>query len=286
MSTPQNSAPLAGCTTIDAAKDDLALKAARDANPKAPGNSTTKEAVDNLLSCESKLLKFGPANLVGHGCEGDIDTGKDVGQCITSKNTQIWTPQLERLTGKVSELFLFGCSVGAGSDGAKLLHQLAQVINAPVSAPTGLISFTGTGYKLEQGAVWQTATPAEHPALIDPPPHGGAHAMTQSTGASPGGTLVRDADYTPQGDGSPAPEHVSMSLAKEVLWDEPVVIEGELLAKVTGHLNVQIVTARKTTETLSLVVYNHTMLRNVATGLWLRATLEFRRIARELLEAK
>jgi len=281
MSTPQNSAPLDGCTTIDAAKGDLALKAARDANPNAPGNSTTKEAVDNLLACETKRPKFGPANLVGHGCDGDIDTGKDVGQCITSKNTQLWTPHLEKLTDKVSQLFLFGCSVGAGVEGSKLLHQLAQVINAPVSAPTGLISFTSTGYKLEAGAVWQTATPTEQPDLIEPPPHGGPHAMSEPSGASPGGTLVREADYTPRGDGPSAPEHVSMALAKEVLWDEPVVIEGELLAKVTGHLNAHVVTPRKT-EIRSLIVYNHVVLLDVVTKTYYRATPEFRRIAREL----
>jgi hypothetical protein len=282
MSTPQNSAPLDGCTTIDAAKGDQALKAARDANPHAPGNSTTKEAVENLLSCETKRPKPGPANLVGHGCEGDIDTGKDVGQCITSKNTQIWTPQLENLADKVTELFLFGCSVGAGPEGADLLHQLAQVIKAPVSAPTGLISFTRSGYKLEPGAVWQTATPTERPEVIDPPAHGGPHAMAQSSGPSSGGTLVREAHYTPHGDGPPAPEHVSMALANEVLWDEEVVIEGELLAKVTGHLNVRVVKANQTTEIRSLIVYNHVVLYDVDRGVYYRTSTAYRSIAKAL----
>lgn len=106
--------------------------------------------------------------------------------------------------------------------------------------------------------------------------------MTQPSGASPGGTLVREADYTPKGDAPSAPEHVSMALAKEVLWDEKVAIEGELLAKVTGHLNVHVTTARKTTEVWSLVVYNHAVLLDVATKTYYRATPEFRRIALDL----
>jgi hypothetical protein len=72
-----------------------------------------------------------------------------------------------------------------------------------------------------------------------------------------------------------------MALAKEVLWDEPVIMEGELLAKVTGHLNAHVVTAGKT-ETRSLIVYNHVVLLDVVTKTYYRATPEFRRIAREL----
>ncbi len=285
MSSPQNSAPLDGCTTIDAAKGDLALQAARDANPNAPGNSTTKEAVDNLLLCESKRPKIGPANLVGHGCEGDIDTGKDVGQCITSKNTLVWTPHLENLKGHVSELFLFGCSVGAGVDGAALLHQIAQVIDAPVSAPTGLVSFTATGYKLQPGAVWQTATPDKQPLHIDPPPHGGPHAMVQASNGSNASSLIRHAEYTPKGDGPPAPEHVSLALAKEVLWDQPISIEGELLAKVTGHLVAHLAHPGQAHEVRSLIVYNHAVLEDLATKTYYHATPEFRRIARALIDA-
>jgi hypothetical protein len=276
-------APLTGCTTIDATTPDGYLDNARAGNPQADGNLTTEEAANNLLACEGAAPRA--ANIVGHGAEGDIDTGKALGQCITNDNVHEWTPLMEGLDGKISELFLFGCTVGAGDDGADLLYEIATVISAPVSAPTGLIYCDAAGvFTLEPGAVWQTATPAARPAPIDPPVHGQAAPMNNTSGAAPSGASsplqVLSASYTRKGDKGPESDHLSEALAQEVLWSQPFTPKGEPGAKVTGHLHVEIVLNGKR-QKLSLLVHNHVLLKDAKTATYYHATPKFRALLRQ-----
>ncbi|KQV56606.1 MULTISPECIES: DUF4347 domain-containing protein [unclassified Caulobacter] len=242
MSTPDMKSPLTGCTTIDSTTPDPYLENARTGNPRAKANATTNQAASNLLNCEKQQKAPGPANLVGHGCEGDIDTGKAAGQCIRFDNDSDWKTDMATLAGTVQELFLFGCTVGAGQEGAKLLFDLAKTVNAPVSAPTGLIYCTPQGdFYLHSGAVWQTATPSKQPAPINPP------TQTQ-TGSSmgkaelhvpgaKGPAKIVSAVYTPYGKGSFTVE-LSMDLAAEVVWDQPFTTDDEPGAKITGHIQI------------------------------------------------
>lgn len=274
MSAPNMNAPLTGCTTIDATSPDGYLDNARAGNPQAYANLTTEEAANNLLDCEGSAPRA--ANIVGHGAEGDIDTGKALGQCITMDNTDEWVPLLEPLDGKISELFLFGCTVGGGDDGADLLHEIAKVINAPVSAPTGLIYCDGAGvFTLEPGAVWQTATAAARPAPIDPPVHGQASPMSNTTGAAAAGAQIHTASYTAKGDERPEADYLSEQLAREVLWDQPFTPKGEPGAKVTGHLQVDL-TLNGKRQKRSLLVYNHVLLKDARQPIYYYATPKFR----------
>jgi len=244
MSTPDMKSPLTGCTTIDDAKPNGYLDNARAGNPLAKANGTTKQAASNLLSCSKLPKSSGLANLVGHGCEGDIDTGKTAGQCIRFDNINDWKTDMGSLSGQLKELYLFGCSVGAGEDGAQLLFELAKAVNAPVSAPTGLIYCTAQGdFYLHSGAVWQSATPTKQPAPIQPPTRTqAASSMNRAELQVPGGKVrgkVVSAIYTPYAKGSFSLD-LSMSLADEVVWDESVTIIDEPSGKVTGHLEITV----------------------------------------------
>jgi len=275
---PNMKSPLTGCTTIDSTTPDGYLDNARAGNPMAGANGTTKQAASNLLTCEKAKVTKGLANLVGHGCEGDIDTGKAAGQCIRYDNKDEWEDDMATLVSWVEELFLFGCTVGAGEEGAQLLFELAKVIDAPVSAPTGLIYCNSRGdFRLEDGAVWQRATPNVRPAPIDPP-----HA-TQSNSSMDQASFViagrrqpveiKSATYTPYGH-APMSEERSMKLAAEVAWDQPFTTEDEPGAKVTGHLEVTGV-AGDTTFRKSFHVLAHSVLRDGHT--YYRVTSGFRK---------
>lgn len=272
---PNMGAPLTGCTTIDATTPNGYLDKARTGNPGAAGNLTTEQAAENLRLCEMSYPSKQPANIVGHGAEGDIDTGQALGQCMTVDNIDEWRPLLEPLRDKISELYLFGCSVGGGEDGAELLYEIAQTINAPVSAPTGLIYCHADGhFSLEPNAVWQTATPAARPPTIQPP-NQGANGVNGSSAGARGSTEVVDARYTPKGDDLALTGENAKSLAREVLWDNPVKLPGEPGAKVTGHLVVTL-KLKDGKQTRSLLVLGHTLLKDVKTAQYYRATSSFK----------
>ncbi len=281
MSTPDMKSPLTGCTTIDSTTPDGYLDNARAGNPDAGANATTKQAAKNLLASEKLLKTPGPANLVGHGCEGDIDTGKATGQCIRWDNVKDWKDDMASLVHWTTELYLFGCTVGAGKEGAQLLFELAKVIDAPVSAPTGLIYCNKQGdFRLEKGAVWQTATPTTLPAPIDPPSHTQVSpSMDKANALIPGGSdpaRIVSAVYTPYGQAA-VPAAQAMALASEVIWDQPFSTEDDPGAKVTGHLEVTVV-AGSLTATRSLYVLGHTLVKDPETSRYFNATPQFRRL--------
>lgn len=171
---PSLNAPLHGCVVIDATSPDGYLDNARAGNPLAGAIRDVAEAVRNLAACATPSHGSSPASIVGHGTEGLIAVGCGLspapGQELSLETATQWTPQLAQLKGLVSSLALYGVQVGAGQNGADLLFQIAQVIDAPVYGPTGLLYCDSHGnFMLEPGAVWQMATPTQRPAPIDPP---------------------------------------------------------------------------------------------------------------------
>jgi hypothetical protein len=164
-----------GCTTIHSASNDNGfLKCARDKNPGSGLHDSTAEARANLLNC----LGAGgeSAHIIGHGSIGTIVTGSsngvsDPNKIINLRCQPIWEPHLNQLKGKISSLTLWACHPGAGAAGAELLFRIAQVVEAPVAGPTGLIycSENGPDLYLGDGVHWQIATPTVRPVAINPP---------------------------------------------------------------------------------------------------------------------
>jgi hypothetical protein len=261
MTTPNMGAPLTGCVTIDSAKNAY-LDNARAGNPSAAANAYTETAASNFLICEGQSASPATASLVGHGAEGDIDTGSDHGECITIHNERTWVPLLQPLSGKLNELFLYGCSVGAGTDGATLLFDIAKVVNTNVYAPTGIIYCKSDGsFYLEPKAVWQVAKPnLAPPKPIPAPTHSVSLAMTHAKLTMAGNLVPTSLDhmtatYTPLPHGQPRD---AGGMAREVLWDSPHEEDGEPGAKVTGRLEVNFKDAGKRT----FLVHGHSLLRD------------------------
>lgn len=275
LADPSMGAPLVGCTTIDATTPNDYLDYARAGNPGAEDNESTLQAASNLLGQET-LAPNNPANIVGHGAEGDIDTGQDWGEAITINNIDDWTPSMQMLAGKVTELYLFGCTVGAGEDGANLLFEIAKAVSAPVSAPTGLIYCDEDGvFTLEPGAQWQTATPTYTPPPIDPPEHPTVH---QAVNSEP--VVIASATYVPSGSIKPVSDDLALNLAKQVVWNE-VKLPGKHGAKQTGLLMVKGSSGKKTW-TRSLRVFNHVLLQDMDSTAYYYANKLFRLLARDI----
>lgn len=209
MPGPNMDAPLQPCVTIDATPNDGYLDNARTGTPNADANAGTASMAANLDFCG------GPAgSVVGHGAEGDIDTYKTTGECITVHNQDEWQPELAQLNGKIHSLALYSCCVGAGVDGARLLQNMANVIGAPVSAPTGLIYCDNLGnFTLENGAVWNTVAPnaAANAAPPAPPP------APPSPPPTPMPTDILNAVYLPN-NGSQVTGPKAIAIVKEVVW--------------------------------------------------------------------
>ncbi|WP_454760768.1 DUF4347 domain-containing protein [Caulobacter segnis] len=206
---PNMAAPLLPCVTIDATQNDGYLDNARAGTPLADANAGTAAVAANLDFCG------GPAgSIVGHGAEGDIDTYKATGECITVNNQNDWGPDLAQLHGKLTSLTLYSCCVGGGVDGALLLQNMANVVGAPVSAPTGLIYCDNLGnFSLEVGAVWNTVAPAAAANAAPPPPP----APPPSPPSSPMPTDILSAVYLPK-DGAQVTGAKAMAIVKQVVW--------------------------------------------------------------------
>ena len=97
------------CWTIDATShasggaDNGFLDCARSHTPGYRSDSTTAQAVNNLVACIG--AGTGVANIVGHGNDGLIVTGQgqapsDPQRFITTWNENIWGPLCRALRGK------------------------------------------------------------------------------------------------------------------------------------------------------------------------------------------
>ncbi|MBO9557252.1 MAG: DUF4347 domain-containing protein [Caulobacter sp.] len=177
MPLPFMDAPLPGCVSIDATIPDGYLDNARCGTPSAP-HSSVEMAIANLVDCAAAQTSPTTATLVGHGAPGVIVTGAGQSpgtdqQHIDLGNQAIWGPYVEKLKGRITDLYLYGSHVGADTLGAQLLYALARVANANVYGPTGLLYCNSQGnFYLEEGSQWQVATPTAQPNPIPPPAPG------------------------------------------------------------------------------------------------------------------
>ncbi len=234
---PYMGEPLPGCVSIDAIKPDAYLANARAGNPTAGAHANVQTAVANLLACAKEKPSPTTAALIGHGAPGVINTGSGgamgaSAQHIGLDNQAIWVPLFQSLSGRIETLVLYGVSIGVGAVGANLLFTLAKAVNAPVYGPTGLIYCRPDGtFYLQEGAMWQVATPTMPPTPIPyplPPP-------VRKLGISGLGPRVTACAAFGLG-GSPLPIRSAMALAGQVHWDQPFEAPGEPAALVTGRL--------------------------------------------------
>jgi hypothetical protein len=170
--------PLSDCITLDRSNDP-ALKNARKAFPTTKKHGVTLVAGDNLQTC----LTANPATarramIVGHGAAGTIITGSgalanDNDKKISVDNVCFWVEGLQsRLNGLPAELTLCSCDTGANAEGAQLLMEVANRVNAQVSGFTGLIFIDTTGnITCEVGGVWQHAQPSTPLSSVASPSH-------------------------------------------------------------------------------------------------------------------
>lgn len=251
----ESGAPLTGCATVDESAPDVALECVRGGIPAASTCGSTAEAVTRISTClgARKLM----VHFVGHGDTGLITTGEgaagnDPDKHIGIDNEDLWRPYLSQLRDKVASLTLWGCHTGLGNAGADLLFAVAQVVNAPVAAPTGLITCDNGDLILEPGTKMQVATPIRRPApltIADPMLVSLDGVRTAGRGdssiARPAGSdacitfALPGTDPSSQAGHVTLPAEVTADLLRLVRFDHPVELRMMPLAKVTGRLSIQ-----------------------------------------------
>lgn len=286
--TPNLNAPLTGCVTIDASRPDGYLSNAKTGTPLSADNTSVQTAASALFQCLGGKQPLAPASIVGHGADGVIVTGagKSLGttdQHIGLDNADVWGKVFQPLKGKMVNLFLYGCHVGAGMKGAQLLHDLATTVGANVYAPTGLIYCDSHGdFSPEIGSQWQMATPTQStpPAPIEEPKPG--------TDLESGGLvrlhvleniLITTLDQLTrvflEGYPQVAGSLVEM-LAREVLWHKPFTPPGQHAALFTGRLRLHFGHGERTIEKV-FSVFNHALLQDEDhPGVFYRASGKWR----------
>ncbi len=208
--------PAAQCVTIDSSPDDNgALAQARQRLNPHGDNSTTAQAVDNLLRLRQTARASGM--IFGHGNETFITTGAGRHAGARSDNwislftMGDWQTQMLRLGGHFQPLILWGCYTGAEQAGADLLFEIAKLANCSVSAPCGLAYSDGTC----EGNLIQTATPIYPPTPLKAP---------SVPPIIPIDMVIRFASVTP---GSYETHHPSTVVAAE-LSNERAATRGEI----------------------------------------------------------
>lgn len=139
----------------------------------------TDVAFMNLATRPDNALE---AVILGHGNAGFICTG-EANNCKVANqdvlglwNVADWNQLPSAIDRKFASLRLWGCAVGADSDGANLLYQIAKRIHVPVFAPTSLIWCYGGQVYPDKGSQWQMADdsgvprPKKRPTKTFPPP--------------------------------------------------------------------------------------------------------------------
>lgn len=111
--------------------------------------------------------------IAGHGNEGVMSVGGgqnlEPNKYLSSFNKNEWVPHLQPWRGRIRALSFGGCHVGAGSMGARFLHEVARVVGCYVTAPTGFVYCSGGTISYEPGTRWQVACGASAPDPIDAP---------------------------------------------------------------------------------------------------------------------
>lgn len=272
---PKLNAPLTACVTIDATRPDGYLSNAKTGTPISADNTSVQTAAGGLSQCLGGKQPLAPASIVGHGADGVIVTGagKSLGakdQHIGLDNADVWSKAFQPLKGKMANLLLYGCHVGAGLKGAQLLHDLATTVGANVYAPTGLIYCDSHGdFSLEIGSEWQMASPTQP---VPPPP---IEEPKPATDPQSGGLvrlhvleniLITTLDQLshvflegyPQAAGA---LDLVETLAREVLWHKPFTPPGQHAALFTGRLHLHFGHGERTIEKV-FSVFNHALLQD------------------------
>ena len=135
--------------------------------------SSVKNMVDNILGALKDDECIGSLKIAGHGAPGNISVGSglssDKDKEINCTNEKEWKEEMKRLKDKFcpgASVYLKGCNVGACTDGAKKLQELADLLGVPVEAPTGL---TYPDCSSEKGSETQRAEPTKKGEKKDPP---------------------------------------------------------------------------------------------------------------------
>jgi hypothetical protein len=153
------------CVSVASGRDPFSVNAIATYPQFAPPTNSTDQTGVRLFRC------LGPGNLsamlIGHGDAGLIRTGGGnqppaVGahQKIWYQNLYEWQKALAPLSNEhVSEIVLFGCSTGAGNDGAQLLNLVARITQAKVRASSYLVYCDKGQLYLDKFAQWVEASP-------------------------------------------------------------------------------------------------------------------------------
>jgi hypothetical protein len=239
---------------------------------QAPGairHTTTTEAVNNLLNCGSAK----PAYIIGHGSPGCISTGGgqvtgNVDQHIEDPRFEFSRANIERLRNHFPGLVLYGCHVGADRLGAHFLWQVAKAISRPVYAPTGLCMCNGGHFFEQPGSQLQQASPGMQapPPPISAPPEPpkfrsepteivlqGRIVRIESIGEIEYVILSRFGHFTITWSGLDL-----RRILKEVVWDHPLIMDGNPAARLTGKLKIKF-----TNGEANFSVYNNLLMQSV-----------------------
>jgi hypothetical protein len=178
---------------------------------------------------------------------------------------------------KFAILTIMSCTTGAGDDGAELLFRIANAIDKPVQARTGL-TYCNNGITFEPGSTWQVVQPGVKPAPIQSPSHHFASAATMRMAieSSKGAEDVERADIRrivisrAPGFAAAVGEFVvsgadAQALAAEILFrGEPFqanLVGGLVTAEVLAELTFQ---GKPRQE--RFLVWNDALIQNSATG--------------------
>lgn len=276
-----------GCATVDNSPNDTQgfLKDTQ-ARLHLPSHGTTAAAVENLIKC-LKETEGRSINLIGHGWDGCISTGigegppgpdgSDGDRVVKFDNEQDWTVLGKLKDLKVSSLTLWGCNTGAGKPGAKLLWEIANLIDAPVSAPTGFV-YPGGGsddFRLEPRSTMQRAEPgAKAPAPKNSPKYLKILKTTNRLKVKFDGTVVSIPLTDLRGTHlynvhTAGPEWMTFQPANadkrrvQVRFDRPFTLPGPIPAMVTGTL-VSTFRRNGQDEKRAFRVYNNRLVQDVA----------------------
>jgi hypothetical protein len=234
-------------------------------------HGSTQQAIDNGLSrlmfsvtpaLPSELtvegaLGAGGLNIGAHGNDGQFETGSgqtgpfNTNQFVYLYNEDVWGPQLDRIKPSSTTIItIYSCHTGTGQDGADLLFEMAKRSGRAVRACTGFL-FCGdpNGIYMENGAVWQVATPTNKPAPIAAPsPHFSvdANVKFESTDREYDASDVVDIEFWLQSFGEKIGLNKRLSgqtaqyVAANLFYPPAMVISGRVSAMITGHIRVSL----------------------------------------------
>jgi hypothetical protein len=139
--------------------------------------SVTPAAPAKLI--EKGALSTGALNMGGHGNDGQVETGMgqtgpfDNNKIILTFNEWAWGPQIDRIgPSSITLVSIWSCHTGTGQDGADLLYAMAKHCGRAVRGMTGFLYCNSDNLWMENGSVWQVATPNNKPNPIPAPsPH-------------------------------------------------------------------------------------------------------------------